>query len=73
MKKFILTVLIIFSIFSINVLAQEEYLRGKILKLEDCLSPEEEVEELKEIMLYSVVIDEGPRKGDTITESNIGE
>lgn len=66
MKKFILTVLIIFSMFSINVLAQEEYLRGKILKLEDCLSPEEEVEELKEIMLYSVVIDEGARKGDTI-------
>ena len=58
MKKFVLVVLMIFSIFSISVSAQEEYLKGKILKLEDCLSPEEEVEELKEIMLYSVVIAE---------------
>lgn len=48
MKKFVLVVLMIFSIFSISVSAQEEYLKGKILKLEDCLSPEEEVEELKE-------------------------
>lgn len=66
MKKFVLVVLMIFSIFSISVSAQEEYLKGKILKLEDCLSPEEEVEELKEIMLYSVVIAEGPREGNTI-------
>ena len=66
MKKFVLVVLMIFSIFSISVSAQEEYLKGRILKLEDCLSPEEEVEELKEIMLYSVVIAEGPREGNTI-------
>ena len=46
MKKFVLVVLMIFSIFSISVSAQEEYLKGKILKLEDYLSPEEEVEDV---------------------------
>ena len=45
MKKFLLLVLMIYSLFSMTVYSQEEYIKGKILKLEDCLSPEEEVEE----------------------------
>ena len=66
MKRFLLALMMVYSVFSITVFAQEEYLRGKVLKLEDCLSPEEEVDELKEILLYNVVISEGSRKGDTI-------
>ena len=66
MKKFLLLTLMIYSLFSITIYSQEEYIKGKILKLEDCLSPEEEVEELKEILLYDVVIMEGERKGDKI-------
>ena len=66
MKKILLLALMIYSLFSMTVYSQEEYIKGKILKLEDCLSPEEEVEELKEILLYEVVIMEGDRKGDKI-------
>lgn len=66
MKKFLLIFMVIYSLFSITVSAQEEYLKGKILKLEDCLSPEAEADEVKEILLYDVVISEGSRKGDTI-------
>ena len=40
--------------------------KGKNLKIRGIVHPEEKVEELKEIMLYSVVIAEGPREGNTI-------
>lgn len=65
MKK-ILIVLLSFFLFQ-TIYAEEEYVRGKILSLEDVITAESGEEEVREVYIYRVRFLSGDRKGDEVS------
>lgn len=58
--------IIMFLILSFTTFSQENYIKGKVLKLEETIHPENDTEEVKEIKIYNVLILEGESKGEEI-------
>lgn len=65
MKK-ILIVLLSFFLFQ-TIYAEEEYVRGKILSLEDVITAESGEEEVREVYIYRVKFLSGDRKGEEVS------
>ncbi|MEG0398543.1 MAG: YibE/F family protein, partial [Cetobacterium sp.] len=64
MKKVLLSFFIL--LISFVSYSQEEYIKGKVLKLEKIESPGDDVEDIKEIKIFNVKILEGESKGKEI-------
>lgn len=65
MKKIIVFILLLLLFQS--VYAEAEYVKGKIVSLEDVISAESSDEEIKEIYIYKVKFLSGDRKGEEIS------
>jgi uncharacterized membrane protein len=67
LKKFLLILFLIFIIQSITSFGKEEYLKGKVLRIEEAISPDEEEEnEIKEIYPMRIMLLEGLRKDEEV-------